>query len=136
ENGAGTDQKELFRSTDGGQNWTALNLSTTTPANPNSDQPHMDIMLGQEFYNHLLLVDPTDAARNTVYIGGNLSSAKSTDGGNTWRITSNWLAQFGLPYVHADFHAAAFSNIGGVKTVFFGSDGGLFTSTDGGNSFT
>lgn len=129
-------QQDLFRSSDGGNNFTALNLGGKTPVNPNPDQPNMDIMAGQAFYNQMVLVDPTDAARNTVYIGGQLSSAKSTDGGNTWRITSNWLAQFGLPYVHADFHAAAFSNIGGSKTVFFGSDGGLFTSTDGAKSFT
>jgi len=129
-------QLDAFRSTDGGLTYSPLHLSSKTPINPNPDQPNMDIMAGQAFYNQMLLVDPTDANRNTVYIGGQLSSAKSTDGGNTWRITSNWLAQFGLPYVHADFHAAAFSNIAGTKTVFFGSDGGLFTSTDGGKSFT
>jgi hypothetical protein len=129
-------QQDLFRSSDGGNNFTALGLGSKTPVNPNPDQPNMDIMAGQAFYNQMVLVDPTDATRNTVYIGGQLSSAKSTDGGNTWRITSNWLAQFGLPYVHADFHAAAFSKIGTTKTVFFGSDGGLFTSTDGAKSFT
>src|SRR5579864_527317 len=141
ENGAGTDQKDLFRSTDGGQNWTALGLGSKTPTNPNSDQPDMDIMHGQAFYNHLLLVDPTDSTRNTVYVGGNLSSARSTDGGSTWTLISNWLPggdnvnTAGLPYVHADFHAAAFSNIAGTKTLFFGTDGGLFVSTDGGTSW-
>src|SRR4051812_14020217 len=129
-------QLDLFRSTDGGTTFTAQNINGKTPINPNPEQGHMNIMRDQAFYNQMLLVDPTDANRNTVYIGGQLASAKSTDGGNTWRITSNWLAQFGLPYVHADFHAAAFSNIGGVKTIFFGSDGGFFTSTDGGKSFT
>ena len=129
-------QQDVFRSTDGGNNFSALGLGSKTPVNPNPDQPNMDIMRGQAFYNQMILVDPTDATGNTLYIGGQLSSAKSTDGGNSWRIMSNWLAQFGLPYVHADFHAAAFSNIGGTKTVFFGSDGGLFTSTDGGKSFT
>ena len=129
-------QRGLFRSNDGGQNFADLNLNGKTPVNPNPEQKHMNIMRDQAFYNQMILVDPTDASRNTVYIGGQLSSAKTTDGGNTWRIVSNWLAQFGLPYVHADFHAAAFSNLGGTKTIFFGSDGGLFTSTDGGKSFT
>src|SRR3954468_5885345 len=129
-------QQDLFRSTDGGNNFSALNITGKAPVNPNPEQPNLDVMAGQAFYNQMLLVDPTDANRNTVYIGGQLSSAKSTDGGNTWRITSNWLAQFGLPYVHADFHAAAFQNAGGTKTIFFGNDGGLFTSTNGGGSFT
>lgn len=140
ENGAGTDQKDLFRSTDGGKNWTALGLAGKTPTNPNGDQPNMDIMNGQAFYNQLLLVDPADASRNTVYIGGNLSSAKSTDGGSTWTIISNWLpggntGTSTLPYIHADFHAAVFSNISGTKTLFFGTDGGLFVSTDGGTTW-
>jgi|tagenome__1003787_1003787.scaffolds.fasta_scaffold20939793_1 hypothetical protein len=129
-------QLDLFRSSDGGNNFTPLNITGKSPVNPNPEQPNLDVMAGQAFYNQMLLVDPTDANRNTVYIGGQLSSAKSTDGGNNWRITSNWLAQFGLPYVHADFHAAAFQNAGGTKTIFFGSDGGLFTSTDGAKSFT
>ena len=96
----------------------------------------MDIMAGQAFYNHMLLIDPNDASRNTVYIGGQLSSAKSTDGGATWRIMSNWLAQFRLPYVHADHHAAAFTSIKGVPAILFGTDGGLFLSEDGGATFS
>jgi hypothetical protein len=127
-------QKDLFRSGDGGQTWSALGLATKKPVNPNDDQPDMNIMQDQAFYNHMVLVDPTDTTRNTVYIGGQLSSAKSTDGGATWRVISNWLAQFKLPYVHADFHAAAF--VPQTKTVLFGSDGGLFVSTDGGSTFS
>jgi photosystem II stability/assembly factor-like uncharacterized protein len=96
----------------------------------------MNIMAGQAFYNHMVLVDPHDGTRNTVYIGGQLSSAKSTDGGATWRIISNWLAQFRLPYVHADFHAAAFTTLKGNPALIFGTDGGLFVSTDGGGTFS
>ncbi len=129
-------QKDLFRSTNGGATFTALGLPAKTPVNPNDDQPDMNIMLGQAFYNHMVLVDPADAARNTVYIGGQLSSAKSTDGGATWRLVSNWLAQFGLPYVHADHHAAAIATIKGSPILLFGGDGGLYTSDDGGKTFS
>ena len=48
-----------------------------------------------------------------------------------WGI-SNWLAQFSLPYVHADFHAAAY---GADGTFYVGSDGGIFKSTNGGTSW-
>src|SRR5207237_6392035 len=128
-------QLDAFRSSNGGQDWTTLNITHRAPLNPNTDAPDMNIMGGQAFYNQMLLVDPTDAARNTVYLGGQLSSIKSTDGGATWRVIADWLAQFGLPYVHADYHAAAFSTLGEKKTAFFGSDGGLFVSNDGGASW-
>ena len=141
-------QKDLYRSTDGGLNWTAIGLGQYVtvnnqvvwqgkfPVNPNPDQPNMDIMAGQAFYNQMVLVDPNDASRNTVYIGGQLSSAKSTDGGATWRIITNWLEQFRLPYVHADFHAAAFATLRGDPAIVFGTDGGLFVSTDAARSFS
>ena len=123
-------QLDLFRSTDGGANWIPVGLPGKTPLNPNPDAPNMNIMGGQAFYNHMLLVDPNDPNRNTVYIGGQLSSAKSTDGGATWRILADWLALFKMPYVHADYHAAAISPV--TKQVFFGTDGGIFVSNDGG----
>jgi hypothetical protein len=130
------DQLDLFRSTNGGQNWTALGINSKAPTNQNPDQPDMDLMHDQAWYNQMVLVDPMDTNRNTVYLGGNLSSAKTTNGGVTWTLTSNWLPDpaFGtgnLPYVHADFHAAAFR----AGTIFFGSDGGLFVSADGGTTW-
>lgn len=123
-------QLDLFRSADGGANWTPLGLRAKIPVNPNPDALNMNVMGGQAFYNHMLLVDPNDANRNTVYIGGQLSSAKSTDGGATWKILADWLGQFKMPYVHADYHAGAISPV--TKQVFFGSDGGLFVSNDNG----
>ena len=128
-------QLDLFRSTDGGLTWTALAITSKVPTNANADNPTMDLMDGQPWYNHMILVDPADSARNTVYLGGQLASAKTTNGGATWTLTSNWLAQFSLPYIHADFHCAAYSNLGGTPRLYFGTDGGIFTSTDGGTTW-
>ncbi|HEX7288689.1 MAG TPA: hypothetical protein VF532_21065 [Candidatus Angelobacter sp.] len=123
-------QLDLFRSTDGGATWTPVGLRSKTPLNPNPDAPNMNVMGGQAFYNQALLVDPNDPNRNTVYLGGQLFSAKSADGGATWRVLADWLALFKMPYVHADYHSAAISSV--TKQVFFGTDGGLFVSNDGG----
>ncbi len=138
-------QLDLFRSTNGGQNWTALDLPNKTPVNPNPDQPDMNVMGGQAFYNQMVLVDPSDKTRNSVYIGGQLSSTKSTDGGATWKVIANWLAQFGLPYVHADYHAAAAfvpakdgdddKDDRTPSMLMFGTDGGLFVSFNHGNTW-
>src|SRR5712671_134711 len=65
------DQRDLFRSTDGGQTWTALGLNSKIPTNPNSNNPNMDLLHGQAYYNQMILVDSRDATRNTVYLGGN-----------------------------------------------------------------
>lgn len=149
-----TRQKDLYRSNDGGLTFTPIGLGdyVTTmegtppapvtrwvgkvPENPYEDQTTMDIMFDQPSYNQLLLVDPSDASRNTVFIGGQFSSAKTTNGGSSWRLTSAWLAQNKLPYVHADQHAAAVASIKGKPIMMFGTDGGLFTSDDGGATFS
>jgi photosystem II stability/assembly factor-like uncharacterized protein len=114
-------QLDLFRSANGGLSWTAAGLATKTPVNPSPDQQDMNLMGGQAFYNQLILVNPSDPARNTVYLGGQLASARTQNGGATWSLLSDWLAQGGLPYVHADFHAAAYSRFGGAETLFFGN---------------
>lgn len=149
-----TRQKDLYKSTDGGVTFTAIGLgqyvttnvgdppkAVTTwvgkvPENPYSYQTTMDIMYDQSSYNQLLLVDPADPSRNTVYIGGQFSAAKTTNGGNTWRLVSAWLAQNKLPYVHADHHTAAIATINGKPILLFGNDGGLFTSDDDGATFS
>lgn len=133
---AGCDQKDLYRSADGGYTWTALGLNSKAPVNPNEENPTMELMGGQGFYNHMIVVDPTDASRNTVYLGGQLNTGKTTDGGKTWRLMTNWLAQFGLPYAHADHHTATVSTAGGKKRVMIGTDGGLFLSYDEGKTWT
>lgn len=131
-------QLDLFKSTDGGQTWVALGITAKIPAKANSHQADMDIMAGQAFYNHMLLVDPTDPSRNTVMVGGQLATARSTDGGANWTLLTDWLPNgttITLPYSHADHHCAAITNIGGTKRIFFGHDGGLTYSQDNGVTF-
>jgi hypothetical protein len=139
-NTGGTSQRDLYRSVDGGLNWTALNINPKIPARANAWQPNMNLMAGQAFYNHMILIDPRDASRNTVHLGGQLASAMTTDGGATWTLTSDWLPHYlpgdDLPYVHADHQAAAFSSLGGKNTIFYGTDGGVFISQDNAVTFS
>ena len=130
-------QKDLFRSSDGGVTWSALGITTKVPVNPNDFQPTMDLMGGQAFYNQMILVDAGDSSRNTVYLGGQLATAKTVDGGATWQLISDWLPGIysSLPYVHADHHTASAIVVNGMNGVVFGTDGGIFVSTDGGASF-
>src|SRR5262249_39927830 len=49
-------QLDLFRSIDGGLNWTAVGLAGKHPGNFDPFQSDMDIMGGQAFYNQAVLV--------------------------------------------------------------------------------
>jgi photosystem II stability/assembly factor-like uncharacterized protein len=131
----GGGQKDLYRSEDGGLTWLALGLATKAPENPTEENMDMDLMHGQSFYNQMIVVDPTDPKRNTVYLGGNLNTAKTTTGGQTWKLLTNWLAQFGQPYAHADHHTAVVSTAGNKTRVMIGTDGGLFVSSDAGQTW-
>ena len=120
------DLADIFKSTDGGRTWTALSANTKNYTNTNSESSSMSTILGgQGFYNHVILVDPANPS--TAYFGGQLLLAKTTDGGTSYSQITNWLAQFSLPYVHADFHAGAIDATG---TIYAGTDGGIFKRTD------
>jgi hypothetical protein len=144
----GSNQRDIYKSTDGGQNFTALGVNAKVPTNPNIFNPDVNLMHGQAWYNQMILADPSDPSGNTLYAGGNYSSAVSRDGGNTWTLLTNWLGSlsayqgggpgtnYNLPYAHADFHAAAVSLAGKAPRIFFGNDGGIFYSDDAGKSFS
>jgi hypothetical protein len=131
-NYSSTDLADFYKSVNGGQTWTALAVTNKRYANANVESSKVGTILGgQGWYGQLVVVSPTDP--NTVYWGGQLLLAKTTDGGGTYRQVSNWLAQYSLPYVHADFHAGTIDAAGNL---FVGTDGGIFESTDGGTTFT
>src|SRR5258705_4814571 len=133
--------RDVYRSADGGQTWVANGVnSTKIPTNPvtgASVMNNMNICHGQCWYNQSILVDPQDATRNTVWIGGDLGSARTMDGGTSWTIKTWWLYSQvpTLPYAHADHHAAAFKGTG-TPTIILGNDGGLNTSEDNGATFS
>jgi hypothetical protein len=131
----GNDLSNIYKSSDGGASWTGIAKSGSaykSYTNPNGESATLDTLLnGQGWYNHMTLVDRSNP--NIAYFGGALLMARTTDGGKTFSQATNWLAQFGLPYVHADFHAGHVSSNG---TLYVGTDGGIFASTNHGKTFT
>ncbi|HTJ45818.1 MAG TPA: hypothetical protein VL463_27130 [Kofleriaceae bacterium] len=122
-----SDLADIFKSTDGGKNWTALAVAAKKYSNSSSRLG--SLLNAQGWYNQLVLVDPQSPS--TAYFGGALLLAKTTDGGTTFRAETDWLGG-SRPYVHADFHAGALDSSG----LYVGTDGGVFLSTDAGTSFS
>ena len=101
--GANATLYHIYRTTDGGNTWTAL-------ANvPNYMGPYGD-------YNTSLAVDPTDP--NVVFAGGQTSQIRTLNGGSTWTNVD-----FGLHSPHDDFHGIGFDAAGRLLD---GTDGGMF----------
>jgi len=112
----------FYKSTDGGKTWT--NITNDVP----------EYLCGQGWYDQALVVHPAD--ENIVYAGGmhNYGSIdyclygliRSTDGGENWEeIAGNT--------VHPDIHHLAFSPSG--DTLWVASDGGIWVSYDGGDTW-
>lgn len=84
---------------------------------------------GQAGYDMALTADPSDA--NVVYIGG-IIVFKSTDGGKTFAAQTAWSYPNSIGYNHADVHVLEMVG----RTVYSGSDGGIYYSRDNGDNWT
>ena len=87
---------------------------------------------GQGWYDNILAVDPDNA---NVLLAGGIDNWKSTDYGNTWTQKTNWYTGTSYPYVHADEHAYAFAP-SNSNIVYLGNDGGIYKSTNKGETWT
>ncbi|MFZ4620216.1 MAG: T9SS type A sorting domain-containing protein [Bacteroidota bacterium] len=120
----------LYRSTNNGTAWELMNSST-------------DYLNGQGWYNNVALVHPSNPA--VVYTAG-LDAYKSVNNGSTLTQKSYWyksnegvIVPGGVEgtdntYAHADHHAIIIDPKN-TNRMFFGNDGGIFESTDGGETF-
>jgi hypothetical protein len=116
---------QVYKSTDGGANWAAT--ATSPPASSGNN----DLSSGQGWYSLAITVDPLNS--NNVIAGG-LNCYKTTDGGNTWSQLSVWVSGISgtvSNYIHADQHIIVWNG----SQVLIGSDGGVFYSSNSGNTF-
>lgn len=115
----------LYRSTNSGSSFA---LQANTPNVFAYDMTGANTTSGQSWYDLAITASPTNAEE--IYIGG-INVWKSINGGVSYTIKSHWFFPPNVAYTHADIHTLEmFGN-----RLYCGSDGGIFKSTNGGNSF-
>jgi photosystem II stability/assembly factor-like uncharacterized protein len=122
--GAGT---TLCRSEDGGQTWSTMST--------------VDYSTYQGWYSHLVGMHPRDSSQ---VICAGIELWKSTASGSNLIQKSQFFYVQGTPpaggpegppdYIHVDIHSITY-HPDCPDTVYFGTDGGVFRSLDGGETF-
>ncbi len=125
-NSSGSGFNGVFRSTDSGVTYTEQSNSPNLLGWSSSGSDSN----GQGWYDLVIAVDPDDA--NSVHVAG-VNHWRSTDGGVNWTIKSTWNGSGGVQEVHADKHALEWQD---NNTLWEGNDGGIYKSTNNGDSWT
>jgi photosystem II stability/assembly factor-like uncharacterized protein len=108
----------INRYDDGSASWAAL--PTTGIDQTQNGRTHFGT---QGTYDLVVNVDPTDA--NRLYIAG-VRAFRSTDGGTTWTVMGT--------EIHCDWHTIVVDPTN-TKKLYAGTDGGVFVSNDGGDTW-
>ncbi|MGB9666347.1 MAG: stalk domain-containing protein, partial [Candidatus Cryosericum sp.] len=102
---AGTDGAGVFRSTDAGDHWTAVNTGL----------PYVRVSS--------LAVDP--ASKGTIYAGTDSGVFRSRDSGTTWTAANAGITEWGVNCLVIDPHTPA--------TLYVGTHNGVYRSDDAGD---
>jgi photosystem II stability/assembly factor-like uncharacterized protein len=112
---AGTSRQGVYRSTDGGTHWSAINVGFPTV----SGLPSIAVLA--------IAIDPKTPS--TLYLGTDGSGVfRSENGGESWQPIKSGLADAIVRSLAVDPKTPA--------TVYAGTDKGVFKSTNGGASWT
>jgi photosystem II stability/assembly factor-like uncharacterized protein len=118
----------LYKSTDSGETFTKLDQGELNYFGYDSDG--LDD-LGQAPRDMDIAINPNDI--DDVHIAG-INTWRSTDGGASFTITSQWVPSFAsslnIGYCHADVDILEFAGTGADAKLFLGTDGGVFRANN------
>ncbi|AUP80955.1 discoidin domain-containing protein [Flavivirga eckloniae] len=111
----------LYRSLNGGQSFTVRADYSTVSTN--------EVYFTQASRDMAIAVSDTNA--DEVHVGG-MNYSRSLDGGVSFTTLAGWNTPNDRSYVHADIEVLQYIN----GSIYVGSDGGIFRSTNRGNNVT
>ena len=127
---SGSSAQNIYRSTDAGTTFqTRLTGSTANGTAYGGYTPDGKGTTGQAWYNFCFTASQTDPEE--IHIGF-IITWKSTNGGTSFVATTEWIYPNSRGYTHCDMHCLEYVG----NTLYTGSDGGIFKSTDKGDNFT
>ena len=119
----GTENGEVYKTTDGGDNWFNVSLSLVTALAPQVVLANAGVAA--------LAVHPTNP--DIVYIGSGSEIFKTTDGGNSWTVVFDSTITLSG---YIENPAEIFINPINPQTVLVASKAGMHRTTNGGTSWT
>lgn len=119
----------MYRSTDAGSTFSTRVTGGQNGTKYGGYEPSGNDDAGQGSYNFCLAASPTNAEE--VHLGC-IITWKSTNGGSSFTATTQWTYPNNTGYTHCDMHQLEYVG----NTLYTGSDGGIFKSTDKGDNFT
>lgn len=131
----------VYKSTDAGESF-SFSCCGTGPGGATIQDPNMlgyselgDVEGGQYYYDLCIGVSPTNADR---VFGAGVNVWRSENGGVSWEQNANWVTWVGqhtaYRYNHADVHDIKFFQHAGGVDMWVCSDGGLYYSSDQGDT--
>ena len=123
----------LYKSTNAGSSFTKIQTGTENVNNYFGYSKTADDNTGQAPRDMDIIISPINV--NEVIIAG-IQTWKSTNGGTSFSLNSYWTpggaSSSSVGYCHADIDIMRYHG----NTIFIGSDGGIYTSTNNGTSYT
>jgi photosystem II stability/assembly factor-like uncharacterized protein len=114
----------IQKTTNGGASW--FTAALRQPYDTLLGQTHLG---SQGWYDNVIAVHPSNP--NIVFAGGN-DMFISTNGGVNWRMLTYGYSNPSYQFMHVDQHAIAFDPTNS-SIIYFGNDGGMYKTVDGGS---
>lgn len=127
--------RDIAQSIDKQTVWVATNAGLAKTENFLSESPDWKFPIYYDSYPQSVWVSPSDP--ETVVVGGMGAIVKTTDGGATWETATGWDSDLtAMQIIHNPENPDRLFAVGNVQNTEIVKTGGVYTSVDGGETWT